>query len=106
MLRIIDNKNKGGEAMPYIDQEIRETFDPFIKEIVERLKSAPSSTVAGVLNYIITKLVVSLWSKYKSYSMGNVIIGALQCAGREFARRHLDEYENIKIQENGDVSPF
>lgn len=93
--------------MPYIDQKIRDLLDPDIKEIVDTIKTFHTPTkIAGVLNYVFTKIVVSLWSKCRTYHMGNNIVGALHCVAYEFVRRHLNVYEDEKIEENGDVHPL
>ena len=89
--------------MPYIKQIDRDLFDPHIAEIVEIMKSKPSWNSAGLLNYVITKIIVSMWTNCRAYHMGNSIIGALSCAAREFSRCHLDPYEIEKMEENGDV---
>lgn len=92
--------------MPYIKQHRRNDLDQAIFELVEILKQLSIENVAGRLNYVITKIIVSLFHARRTYAMGNAIIGALSCAAREFARRHLDKYEDEKIKENGDVRPF
>lgn len=92
--------------MPYIKQIDRDRLDPMIEPIVKYLKQKPAWNVAGLLNYVFTIIVVSLWNNCRAYHMGNSIIGAFECAAREFARRHLDEYEDEKIKENGDVQSF
>lgn len=92
--------------MPYSMQRRRDHRNQAIFELVEILKKLPLRDVAGELNYIITKIIVSLFHARRSYAMGNVITGALSCAAREFARRHLDKLENEKIKENGDVKPL
>jgi len=91
--------------MPYIAQEQREQFEAPIANLVRKLEAVPLCDVAGLLNYVVTKIVVSLWVSNKSYSVGNTIVGALHCIVREFCRRHLDDYEDEKIEENGDVTP-
>jgi hypothetical protein len=57
----------------------------------------------GELNYVITCLLTQFWEKDKSYTTGNAIMGALNCAGMEFYRRVLVPYEEGKMKENGDV---
>ncbi|MBU2542645.1 hypothetical protein KJ785_03735, partial [Patescibacteria group bacterium] len=57
---------------------------------------------AGELNYSITKLLLALKGagKYKDY---NELVGALESAKLEFYRREIAPYEDIKVEENGDV---
>ena len=92
--------------MPYINTEDRKLLDPAIKEIVTILRTKPGWNVAGLVNYVITKIIISLWASCRSYHMGNSIIGVLECASREFSRRYLNWYEDGKIEENGDVHPL
>jgi hypothetical protein len=92
--------------MPYIKQNDRVQIDVMLEPLVKWLRAKSARNVAGLLNYAITKIIISLWSNCRAYHIGNSIIGALQCAAREFARRHLDPYEDEKIKENGDVHPF
>ena len=85
--------------MPYIKQIDRERLTTLTKvfEDVE-IKSA------GELNYLITMLTHRyLNEKPESYQMYNDAVGALEGAKLELYRRHIGEYENIKIKENGDV---
>ena len=80
--------------MPYIKQENRESLLRYPLTIAD----------AGELNYSITKLIdvyVSLHGlKYETL---NAIVGVLECAKAEFYRRVVAPYEDLKIQENGDV---
>jgi len=95
-----------GNTMPYIKQADRDLLDPHILKIVEILKQKATWNVAGRLNYVITKIILSLWNNCRAYHMANSIVGALECASREFTRRELNFYEHEKIKENGDISPF
>jgi len=80
--------------MPYIKPELR----PEIRLIPQAI------TNAGELNYYISYLIDHfINNKGKSYSTINEVIGALECAKLELYRRIAVPYEDIKIQENGDV---
>ncbi len=92
--------------MPYIKQDARDKMDCHIKGLAKFIINRPVYETAGLLNYAVTKLIVSLWSTHRNYHMGNSIVGALTCAMREFCRRHLDGYEDEKIHQNGDVQTF
>ena len=67
-------------------------------------KCVPGS--AGDLNFLFTHFIVK-FLKFRglSYSAINEVIGALECAKLEMYRRVAVPYEEIKIQENGDVYP-
>ncbi|MFA7286936.1 MAG: hypothetical protein WC052_04735 [Patescibacteria group bacterium] len=92
--------------MPYIKRQERTELDPMIKPLVDWLRAKSATEVVGFLNYVFTKIVISLWVNCRSYHMGNSIVGAFECASREFSRRWLDQYEDEKIDSNGDVFPF
>ena len=92
--------------MPYIKETDRSALSDNIAGIVRYLKAKPIGDVAGLLNYVITKIIISLFAHNRCYNMGNSIIGALQCASNEFTRRHLNPYEDEKIAENGDIFPI
>ena len=79
--------------MPYIEQSRRE-------EITE------SSLVetAGELNWLLTILINDYINKKgKSYQTLNEVVGVLECAKLELYRRVVSPYEEIKMQQNGDV---
>lgn len=82
--------------MPYIKQKDREQFDTLIKHM--------HCKHPGELNYVFTKIIIKyLKDKGTSYQAINDVIGSLQGANFEFYRRFVAKYEDIKIQENGDV---
>jgi hypothetical protein len=84
--------------MPYILKEKRKSFDPYLEVI------GPHTIAAGDLNYCITHLCHSYLKAHgKSYSVMNDIIGVLEAAKTEFYRRIIAPYEDIKIQDNGDM---
>jgi len=88
--------------MPYIEPKDRSRFDPHIDELVNELEiTNPISP--GDVNYIVSRLIWKLWMNNRSYTLANNLIGALECIKAEFLRRFLAPYEDVKIQENGDV---
>ncbi|KKN32421.1 hypothetical protein LCGC14_0814090 [marine sediment metagenome] len=59
---------------------------------------------AGELNFVFTELILEYLEVCGlSYQTCNDIIGALEQAKDEFRRRVVHRYEDIKIEENGDV---
>ena len=84
--------------MPYIAKEERENF----KE-AELLGLKCESS--GQLNYVITKVIHGYLNKYGmiKYARINDILGALSGATLEFYRKIVANYEDIKIEQNGDV---
>jgi hypothetical protein len=85
--------------MPYIKKEDRERLSPLV-----RLMDEQDIKTAGELNYLITMLTHRyLNQKPESYQMYNDAVGALEGAKLELYRRHVAQYEDEKIKENGDV---
>lgn len=84
--------------MPYIKQEGRDKLDHTIHVLSDKIEDA------GELNYTITKLLHGqLEKKGLNYANCNALIGVLDCASKEFYRKKVAPYEDIKIKENGDV---
>lgn len=84
--------------MPYIRKEKRRALMPW--------SAAPETP--GELNFAITALCVIYEAgggDERKYARLNEIVGALECAKLEFARRILAPYEDRKCTENGDVYP-
>lgn len=79
--------------MPYIIQDDR-----------NRIDGGTEPTTAGELNYLITMKIDSyLNQKGISYTNLNEVVGVLECAKLEIYRRLASNYEDEKIEENGDV---
>ncbi|KKN55498.1 hypothetical protein LCGC14_0581730 [marine sediment metagenome] len=79
--------------MPYIDKSRRLHLD-----------CGHSPKTAGELNYLITMTAVEyLESNGESYQSYNDILGALEGAKLELYRRRIAAYEELKIDQNGDV---
>jgi hypothetical protein len=69
-----------------------------------RQELAWRASTAGELNYRITRQITRyIEGKGLSYQTINDILGALDGAGKEFYRRVVAPYEDLKIKENGDV---
>jgi len=92
--------------MPYIKQEKREPFDPIIDQLHLELVNAEcddeSNNMEGNLNYIITRLLMKVYSS-PSYREINDAIGLLECIKQEYYRIRASGYEDQKKYENGDV---
>lgn len=82
--------------MPYIKCEERTQID--------RILGCLDSFDEGQLNYIITQLCRRYIGDYgESYRNYNTLVGVLECAKLELYRRKISNYENVKIEINGDV---
>ena len=87
--------------MPYIKTEKRGLYNSHIEQLVNILEQQPLMEVDGDLNYVVTSIFKKLYApKYFNY---NRAIGVLEAIKQEFYRRVVAPYEDIKIEENGDV---
>ena len=88
--------------MPYIKQEDRHRYEVFLQWIVKLLKEIPEENRDGHVNYIVTVMLKRLYEppKYRRY---NKAMGVLECIKQEFYRRVVAPYEDVKIEQNGDV---
>lgn len=83
--------------MPYIESYVRKYFETAGLDNLET--GSP-----GELNYCITRLLVMyMKNNGESYKTINDCVGALECAKLELYRRVAAPYEDLKIQDNGDV---
>lgn len=94
--------------MPYIKKEERLRYDELIEKVTTALlEKMPAENGKGFsegdLNYIISSVVWNLFDKKPSYSVGNKLVGVLECVKQEFVRRRLNGYEDQKIAESGDI---
>jgi len=88
--------------MPYIDKQSRIKFETILQDFEETLKENDLS--AGDMNYLISSMLHKYSTKNEpNYSKYNEIIGLLECAKMEFYRRLISNYEDVKINTNGDV---
>jgi DNA-binding LacI/PurR family transcriptional regulator len=87
--------------MPYISEPPREAIDPHIPSLSENIHTV------GDLNYAVTRLALRLLiAQGLHYSDIAAIVGTLHLAADEMGRRLIAEYEDLKIEENGDVEEY
>ena len=91
--------------MPYIKQEDRTKFDEGIADILGALQ-AEDNVKMGDINYVFSAIIWSLFKDNESYTLGNNLVGVLECVKQEFYRRLAAPYENNKVCEHGDVPEF
>lgn len=111
--------------MPYIKEENRAQLDYNIERMVESLigNIAPSSdnphpnpykqnitneellTICGDINYVFSRIMSAVMGNV-SYPKIAIITGVLENIKQEFYRRVAAPYENIKIQQNGDIREY
>lgn len=83
-------------TMPYISKKARTEID---KCFNFGLALGP-----GELNYVITRLLMG--QQPGSYAEFNALIGVLECCKLELYRRACVAYEELKINENGDIPEY
>ena len=88
--------------MPYIKQEDRAKFDPFLHALERYVTQWGLSN--GELNYLMTRLAMLYIKRHgTTYNTLSDAVKAFECAKLEFYRRHVTPYEDKKIEQNGDV---
>lgn len=94
--------------MPYIKEETRKELDDLINQLrakIVEITPENKSTLAGNLNYCITRILDTAYRPDLTYDNLNKVIGVLECAKLEFYRRVAAPYEETKLNANGDVYP-
>ena len=92
-------------GMPYIPPQDRKDLDPAIETLAEALRTESKEhggDFEGLLNYVITKLVVALVPE-KRYKFIARITGVLENVKQEFYRRFAEPYEDEQMRKSGDV---
>ena len=87
--------------MPYVNKATREMLSAEIDGLVFQLNEIGHNS--GILNYVITKLILGWLPNSKNYQDYNAAIGVLECVKQEFYRRSVAPYEDTKKEFNGDV---
>jgi len=90
--------------MPYIPKGERIFYDKVIDALCELLQH-PNDPVhrAGHLNYIITRICMSIFKKHTSYRTICMLTGVLENVKQELYRRQFADYEDAAIKKNGDL---
>ena len=90
--------------MPYIPQQDRLKFEQALVTLEDDLTAIGTKPpLAGELNYVISSLIWRVFDQCPSYTLANSLVGVLECVKQEFIRRRLNDYEDKKILENGDL---
>ena len=89
--------------MPYIKQEDRTAINPLTGSAEQRIEYTNIHT-AGDIQYAIAVMLKDFMTrKGLSYQNCNDVMGALDGASKEFYRRVVSPYEDLKLKENGDI---
>jgi hypothetical protein len=88
--------------MPYIENKDRSKFS--LDTLLNNIEF--NGITPGELNYLVTRLAIAyIDHKGLNYTYINDVLGALEGAKQEFYRRVAVDYEQKKIESNGDVYP-
>jgi hypothetical protein len=106
--------------MPYVSEENRKLLDNSISTMVLALKRTiddgnifgrdPLSNeevlkILGNINYCFSRVTSNLMGEV-SYSKVAMITGVLENIKQEYYRRIAENYEDLKIKENGDIPEY
>lgn len=92
--------------MPYLPQKFRDELDRQVDVhyLRDYLSSLQLKDFLGALNYLIFSMAKHYLDKNgKSYATLASITGTIECSKQEIYRRIAGPYEDLKIEENGDV---
>ncbi len=88
--------------MPYITQQQREPLAESIDTLLNIITN--NDGLEGKLNYIISSIMSGiLETEGINYTNLNKLIGVLECAKLELYRCIASPYEDLKLEENGEV---
>lgn len=85
--------------MPYIPKSHR----PELDKLVDRLVLLLELEEPGEINYVISRLIWSLFAEKNRYVTANTLLGVLEAVKLEFYRRIVAPYEEGARSENGDI---
>jgi hypothetical protein len=94
--------------MPYITNDLRNQVAPAVAELIASVRELPDTERDGVLNYIITQVVVNSmrpetgWRYYNLHRTKAVFADAHD----EFERRLMGPYETYAMRKNGDITAY
>lgn len=102
MIHVVINR------MPYIADSKRAKIDEQLELLAETIREEgyqsdlEMAALAGMLNYTITRLILSIIPGRKYWIIATVT-GVLQNVSDEFYRRYVVPYEDEQLKKNGDV---
>ena len=87
--------------MPYVKQYKRNKYEKILEELIKILKALPPEEIDGELNYVVSKILREIYPL--RYFHINKAVGVLECIKLEYYRRVAAPYEDLKIEETGDI---
>jgi len=89
--------------VPYIARKDRAQYQKAIDELA-RLVPPDRMARPGHMNYIISLLIQRVYGNSMRYADHNEVVGLLNCVQQEFYRRFTAPYEDVKIEQEGDLT--
>ncbi len=84
--------------MPYIHHTDRLRLDPFLIGLDTQVQTP------GDLAYVLYRIMRGFWRRKPGFAQWAAMRGAVEDQVDEFRRQVVDDYENQKRKENGDVT--
>jgi len=99
--------------MPYINEEERIELDTQIDNMILAIRDNKTnlnnphdfSNYLGRINYCFSRIICGVMRDV-SYRNIAMVTGVLENIKQEYYRRVAENYENIKIRENGDIKEY
>ena len=99
--------------MPYIDEQERVELDSQIDNMILAIRNNKTnlnnphdfSNYLGRINYCFSRIIYGVMRDV-SYRNIAMVTGVLENIKQEFYRRVAENYENIKIRQNGDIKEY
>jgi len=91
--------------MPYIHPDQRELINGHVDELAWHVRAIANTHAkrSGLINYVVTRLLLSTVLPEVSYKNLVLATGILETCKLEMYRRLAAPYEDAKAEENGDV---
>ena len=96
--------------MPYIEVQQQKRLDKQINALLKAMNGMvdidgfkSDDIRKGVLNYVMTTLIIGVIGEELKYGKINDVVGAIECCKMELYRRLAVPYEDKKALLNGDV---
>lgn len=91
--------------MPYIEAKNRDRLDAHVDNVASTLQERPFAESLGDINYLFSRIVAKAMGGV-SYSKIAMATGVLENIKQELYRRVASQYEDRKIEDNGDIEEY
>lgn len=94
--------------MPYIEQNLRDEVDPYLRKIgdvIDDIENTFGGTKDGVLNYVISTIVAEQYDLNRYADLAKAM-AVFTCAQHELYRRIGSVKEDRAIEKNSDIDVY